>query len=424
MMPKTYFSTPLSKSVKDTEGRIRNIFQGQRRRPAVIALALVAAVALLCGSVVALREEATPEKETIPGQEAAAREIAAVIVDEPESDPNIRRVPFTDILGLDGWYEEERFQNGVVRRYISSDCVWFASSDGDDYVLDLDGDGVMELICNNGNPDWYTDVKVYRRSGNFIQDGLLFYDMLDLPGRKVFEGKRGKGQISSRYDSEREAFVVTYATEDGEAEWVFTDYGPFDFSYLGGHDITAVQGAPRYLEVLRGETTFFSEDAQEWLMLSELQRAVPESGVEIAAASFAAVNLDRNDTVDDVILALERGGESSGCLVLHASRGGDVHGIFLPESAFSALKADGTFFWTDGATNWGSAMLDLTQKDHRVCAIRRAFTYYENGAYAVDGERATEAAFREAVQLQDAKEDVAWYEFTAENIRAVLGEET
>ena len=54
-MPKTWFSTPLSKNAKDTEGRIRNIFEGQRRRPAVIVLALVAAAALLCGSVVAVR---------------------------------------------------------------------------------------------------------------------------------------------------------------------------------------------------------------------------------------------------------------------------------------------------------------------------------------------------------------------------------
>ena len=48
-MPKTWFSTPLSKNAKDTERRIRNIFEGQRRRPAVIVLALVAAAALLCG---------------------------------------------------------------------------------------------------------------------------------------------------------------------------------------------------------------------------------------------------------------------------------------------------------------------------------------------------------------------------------------
>jgi len=57
MMPKTYFSAPLSKSAKDTEGRIRNIFEGQRRRPAIIVLAIVAAAALLCGSVVAVRSK-------------------------------------------------------------------------------------------------------------------------------------------------------------------------------------------------------------------------------------------------------------------------------------------------------------------------------------------------------------------------------
>ena len=61
-IPKTYFSTPLSKSAKDTERRIRNIFEGQRRRPAVIVLALVAAVALLCGSLVAVR---TKQNQTI-----------------------------------------------------------------------------------------------------------------------------------------------------------------------------------------------------------------------------------------------------------------------------------------------------------------------------------------------------------------------
>ena len=63
-MPQTWFSTPLSKNAKDTEGRIRNIFEGQRRRPAVIVLALVAAVALLCGSVVAVRA-----KRTVPTME-------------------------------------------------------------------------------------------------------------------------------------------------------------------------------------------------------------------------------------------------------------------------------------------------------------------------------------------------------------------
>ncbi len=76
MIPKTWFSTPLSKSAKDTEGRIRNIFEGQRRRPAVFVLALVAAVALLCGSVIALREKTAPavKAESVTGAYASVED--------------------------------------------------------------------------------------------------------------------------------------------------------------------------------------------------------------------------------------------------------------------------------------------------------------------------------------------------------------
>lgn len=67
MIPKTYFSTSLSESAKDTESRIRNIFRGQRKRPAVIVLALTAVVAILCGSIIALRSR----EDVYPLDEAA-----------------------------------------------------------------------------------------------------------------------------------------------------------------------------------------------------------------------------------------------------------------------------------------------------------------------------------------------------------------
>ena len=78
-MPKTYFSAPLSKSAMDTEGRIRNIFEGQRRRPAVIVLALVSAMALLCGSVVAVRSKsAAASRESEVTAEVLAARVAEI----------------------------------------------------------------------------------------------------------------------------------------------------------------------------------------------------------------------------------------------------------------------------------------------------------------------------------------------------------
>ena len=46
--PRTPFSTPLSGSARETEERIRNIFQYQKKRPPALLLALSCALALLC----------------------------------------------------------------------------------------------------------------------------------------------------------------------------------------------------------------------------------------------------------------------------------------------------------------------------------------------------------------------------------------
>ena len=51
-MPRTPFSTGLSKSAKETELRIRNIFSGPKRRPPVLFLALVFSVCIFCGNLV------------------------------------------------------------------------------------------------------------------------------------------------------------------------------------------------------------------------------------------------------------------------------------------------------------------------------------------------------------------------------------
>lgn len=52
-MPNTPFSTRLSGSAKETELRIRNIFQWKKKRPPVIALVAAVLMVALCGSLIA-----------------------------------------------------------------------------------------------------------------------------------------------------------------------------------------------------------------------------------------------------------------------------------------------------------------------------------------------------------------------------------
>lgn len=60
-IPKSPFTTRLSGSAKETELRIRNIFQWKKKRPPVVVLMAAVLVVVLCGSLVAF----TPENANV-----------------------------------------------------------------------------------------------------------------------------------------------------------------------------------------------------------------------------------------------------------------------------------------------------------------------------------------------------------------------
>ena len=51
-LPRSPFSTPLSGSARETEDRIRNIFQYKKKRPPLLFFVLACILALSCGGLV------------------------------------------------------------------------------------------------------------------------------------------------------------------------------------------------------------------------------------------------------------------------------------------------------------------------------------------------------------------------------------
>ena len=51
-LPRSPLSTRLSGSARETEHRIRNIFQWKKKRPPALALVLAVVLIALCGSLV------------------------------------------------------------------------------------------------------------------------------------------------------------------------------------------------------------------------------------------------------------------------------------------------------------------------------------------------------------------------------------
>ena len=137
-------------------------------------------------------------------------------------------VPFTDILGYDGYMQTE----GAIRQkrtyYAVTDRGTFpiAESFGfegtADWSVDLDNKGWKELAANvQFGGDGHRNVFVYQRRGDTIWRGTM--DLSDLPNHDNW----GANSVTAEYDPERELFRVRYAQKGTE------DFGVLETRGLG-----------------------------------------------------------------------------------------------------------------------------------------------------------------------------------------------
>ena len=136
----------------------------------------------------------------------------------PLSGDNSQAVSFVELMGLDCWYtEEETLPNFIERTYYavipgSNTSFRIAESFGweiDDHIVDLDGDGVTELVsnCQYGG-DGHESVYVYRRNGTVIERGWLNLDASELDDFNDW----GVNATRNYYDPETGFFMLEYDT--------------------------------------------------------------------------------------------------------------------------------------------------------------------------------------------------------------------
>ena len=121
-------------------------------------------------------------------------------------------VPFTDILGYDGYMETEGdiWQKRVYHAVTDHGTFPIAESFGfegpQDFSVDLDGTGEKELAANvQYGGDGHRTVFVYQRRGDGIWKGVL--DLTGLPGHDNW----GANSVTAEYDPEQGVFRVRYA---------------------------------------------------------------------------------------------------------------------------------------------------------------------------------------------------------------------
>ena len=124
--------------------------------------------------------------------------------------------PFDDIMGYSGfslvtydsgfWQERAYYAVTDTGVFLMAESFGFGSPE--DYAVDLDGDGVTELVCNvQFGADGAERVYVYQRRADGIFRGYL--DTEDLPGHLDW----GINSVWEEYDPAENVFRIHYAVE-------------------------------------------------------------------------------------------------------------------------------------------------------------------------------------------------------------------
>ena len=168
-----------------------------------------------------------------------------------------------DVLGFTGVVrtEQETAPGHGFRSYfaqIGNEAVQVAESFGfaiDDHVVDLDGDGVTELVCNCVfGGDGARRVYVYRRNGALIERGSIVYDRLDLTAWDNW----GANSTAEWYDPESGKILVEYASPASS-----TRSGTFireaDYAALAWEEYADVSGSAAEIPVAAQPYHFTAE---------------------------------------------------------------------------------------------------------------------------------------------------------------------
>ena len=139
--------------------------------------------------------------------------------DEPEIIPSLAEEVLCEEKTGDFGFTERTY---IVQDQIIAESFGY---ENDDYIIDIDGDGINELVCNcMWGGDGHEEAYVYKNEGDKTLVGFVNWLKFDIPGLYYW----GVNAVQTHYDNESGKVLVKYydAKED-----VFRDV-PVGFDQL------------------------------------------------------------------------------------------------------------------------------------------------------------------------------------------------
>ena len=147
-------------------------------------------------------------------------------------------------------------------------------------------------------------------------------------------------------------------------------------------------------------------------------KGVDGSDMDWTITRFALLDLD-GDGADELVLAIDYSGEEE--YVILTCYDGAVYANQIVYRGFLSPKADGTFEWSNGAFDNGASRARF-ENVVLVYDDFAAMSSDDSGSvtYTLNGESVSEEDFDAFIAEQNAKDDLAWTDFTVVAVSAAL----
>lgn len=196
-MPQSPFSTRLSGSAKETELRLRNIFQWKKKRPPVLLVLLSALAVLLCCGLISCRVQTEMPALDDPVSEKTPPVAAAEPEDLDTSDTDDTAVVLTAMAAVaaEDFTNPEYFGNVTAEELAAA-----LNAAVDQQISEAD---FLAVLGSNVFPHWYIeDAWLEGGSGGHSGDDLHFAIRCGLPDNIVEVSLIGDGYHTAYFEDE------------------------------------------------------------------------------------------------------------------------------------------------------------------------------------------------------------------------------
>lgn len=178
-----------------------------------------------------------------------------------------------------------------------------------------------------------------------------------------------------------------------------------------------------YKAVLQNGAEFYSVDNKKELFLNDFLTNKEIYGAVFNGVRFTVLDMD-GDSVPEVVVELTVDNNPEFYEVLHYMDGA-VYGYNIVYRGLEELKTDGTFYYSNGAADYGYGKLKFQSDAYEYDILGYTESSQNNDgvttiSYFIDNQPVNEESFHAFAEEQIGKEDVVWHEFSQAIIEAEL----